>query len=332
MPRAMIRRPPMSIVRTLAIFALAFMVVCSVPRCASGQTLPEPANLSATANSSPLAPLPATATAPLSVAPNLTAVSHPPAPTMLQVLTSAQRGFCARVRVSPVGQMVANMRKPLSVATGGLVAAEKVPHADEQAQPGPEGTAAQLKAVNLQAPKRRAAVRDLQGMDVRYHPEAEAILVSALRVDPSECVRFEAAVTIATLPVCTEPIAKALRTCIDSSSSDGNPAELSMRVRNQAAVALTSCECCLPEASNDVQPRPEYPVTRLDSERLPQRLGVGGPQAVQTVSFEDAVWRQPVNEMSATPAEPIAAKVISPVADERPKNLLEVFKSARGNP
>jgi hypothetical protein len=273
---------------------------------------------------------------------------------MLQVLTSAQRGFCARVRVSPVGQMLASMRKPLSVATGGLVAAEKSPHPDEQAQPGPEGTAAQLKAANLQAPKRRAAVSQLQGLDVRYHPEAEAILIAALRVDPSECVRYEAAVTLTTLPVCTEPIRKALQTCVESSTRDGNPAELSGRVRTQASIALSKCECCLTEPTSESAPRPEYPTSDLgpagreQPNVAPESFAIRRDASVPamtasssraTAAFNTASWRTPSGGendgmVESTPAVTASTKQMSspgktPASRPRPSNLLDVFKAAR---
>ncbi|HBJ33386.1 MAG TPA: hypothetical protein DDZ51_01215 [Planctomycetaceae bacterium] len=232
--------------------------------------------------------------------------------------------------------MAANMRKPLSAVTGGLVAAEKVPHADEQAQPGPEGTAAQLKAVNLQAPKRRTAVAELRAVDVRYHPEAEGVLIAALRADPSECVRYEAALTIETLPACTEKIARALRTSIDSSSADGNPAELSLRVRKQAATTLAKCECCLPQTNDAPQVRPEYPTTQNPkSNALPQ---INGPAIAQVASQErfgptvqTAGWWSPVE------GKPIESDNAGMVTDwiqdtsDRPKNLLDVFKSARSS-
>jgi hypothetical protein len=261
---------------------------------------------------------------------------------MLQILTSARRGFCARVRVSPIGQLAGNLRKPISVATGGLVAAEKVPHADEQAQPGPEGTAAQLKAVNLQAPKRRAAVRELRAVDVRYHPEAEGILIAALRADPSECVRYEAALTIETLPACTEKIAKALRTSIDSSSADGNPAELSLSVRKQAAIALAKCECCLPQSNVTPKIRPEYPMSQnpIGNDSKLNALPPVKNQAISQVSSQGSVgstvqtagWLLPVEGKPIESDRLGMATESIPDQSDRPKNLLEVFKSARSNP
>ncbi len=300
------------------------------PSNVAAQPLPMAADATAVLGA-PAALLPSAPSMASSVpqAANFAPISHAPAPTMLQVLTSASRGFCARVRVSPIGQMAANMRKPLSVATGGLIAPEKAPHPDEQAQPGPEGTAAQLKAVNLQAPKRRAAVRELSAVDVRYHPEAEAILVAALRADPSECVRYEAALTIATLPACTEKIAKALRTSIDSSSTDGNPAELSTRVRNQAASALAKCECCLPSSDTAPQARPEYPVTETPAGTAAQTTTAS--QGTIPPVIQSAGWRRPVDTVIEKPIRMAGTGNLTPDQTNRPKNLLEVFKAARAD-
>ncbi|MEM9588431.1 MAG: hypothetical protein AAGA03_14200, partial [Planctomycetota bacterium] len=187
------------------------------------------------------------------------AVAPQAAPSMLQVLSSASKSFCTRLKTSPLGRLAAGMRKPLSLVTGGIVADEKPPNAEEKAQPGPEGTAAQIKAVKLQAPKRQAAIKELKGADVRYHPEVEANLITALRADPSECVRLEAATVIGTLPICTEALSKALEICATGSEADGNPAELSVRVQLRAEASLARCLCCLPQNSSTPTPRPEYP-------------------------------------------------------------------------
>jgi hypothetical protein len=314
----------------LAIGFLGLAILLASANNVAAQSLPMAADATAVLGA-PAAILPSAApmASSLPQAANFAPVSHAPAPSMLQVLTSASRGFCARVRVSPIGQMAANMRKPLSVATGGLIAPEKAPHPDEQAQPGPEGTAAQLKAVNLQAPKRRAAVRELRAVDVRYHPEAEAILVAALRADPSECVRYEAALTIATLPACTEKIAKALRTSIDSSSADGNPAELSIRVRNQAANALAKCECCLPLSDTVPQTRPEYPVTETPTGTAAQTTTAS--QGKNLPAIQSAGWRRPVDTAIEKPMRMAETGNLTPVQTNRPKNLLEVFKTARAD-
>jgi hypothetical protein len=178
-------------------------------------------------------------------------------------LSTTRQGICLKLKQSPIGGLIAEMRKPLSTVTGGLIAPTAKPVPAEIAAAGPQGTAAQIQAIKLDAPKRVDAVKQLAFIDVRYHPEAAQTLVAALRADPSECVRLEAARTIATLKTCTKPIAEALRICVESVETDGNPAELSPAVRRQAAQSLSCCLNCLsdsqPTQSLDI--RPEYPVT-----------------------------------------------------------------------
>jgi hypothetical protein len=130
--------------------------------------------------------------------------------------------------------------------------------------PGPAGTAAQIQALKMDGPKRAAAIAQLKGLDIRYHPEVTQTLIAALRADPSECVRLEAARTIASLRTCTKPLTEALRICVEGTEKDGNPAELSMAVQRQAAEALNCCLGCLAEGGTQPaadEQRPEYPVS-----------------------------------------------------------------------
>ncbi len=271
-----------------------------------------------------------------------TAAGHP---TVLQILGNARRGFCAHLRQSPIGKLTAELRKPLSIATGGMVPAEKAPHPDEKSQPGPEGTAAQLKTVQLQAPKRQQAIADLKYVDVRYHPEVEATLIAALRADPSECVRLEAAMTLATLPVCTPAISKALKVCMESKDSDGNPAELSDRVRMYASRAFSHCSQCAPIDLHDTLERPEYPhqaaidssyllqasaslpiTAALAGEATPTSLSAVAPDDIELSALTDSPL--PMESVTATVRTAPAATVSSQRARPRPKNLLEVLQAA----
>ncbi len=223
------------------------------PALAAEETLSPPAG-----NPAPL-PLPtADAAAAAGRLPNPAAPSAA-APSLLQTMAAAKRGLCARWRSSPLGHLLANLRKPLSAVTGGLVPADKKPHPDQQGHPGPQGTAAQVKAAKLEAPARQAAIQSLAGVDVRYHPEAEAALIAALRTDPTECVRLQAAETIAHLPICSPGLRKALEICFEGKASDGNPAELSPRVRWQASLASNHCQSCQPSVLPAPEERPEYP-------------------------------------------------------------------------
>ncbi|QEG40648.1 hypothetical protein [Roseimaritima ulvae] len=266
---------------------------------------------------------------------------------MLQILGDARRGFCARVRQSPIGKLTAGMRKPLSMATGGMVPAEKKPHPDEKAQPGPEGTAAQVKTVKLQAPKRQQAIAELKHIDVRYHPEVEATLIAALRADPSECVRLEAAITIATLPVCSPAIRKALTVCVESKDTDGNPAELSDRVKMRAAMAIAHCANCAPQEMNETLERPEYPghalleqsslmqasatlpiTAALAGESTPTSLSAVAPADIELSSLSSVSL--PPNDSPAPRANSAAQRRLPAEMPPRPrpKNLLEILQAA----
>ena len=179
-------------------------------------------------------------------------------------LSTTKTHLCLKFKQSPLGGLLAEMRKPLSTITGGIVPPTATPSAAEVAAAGPQGTAAQIQAIKVDAPKRVAAVQQLQGIDVRYHPEAAQTLIAALRADPSDCVRLEAARTMATLRVCTKPIAEALRVSVEGTETDGNPAELSPAVKRQAAFALSCCLNCLSDSQTPAVPetRPEYPVSQ----------------------------------------------------------------------
>lgn len=235
---------------------------------------------------------------------------------MLKTLSSARQGIHTKLKRSPLCQLLSGLRKPLSDITGGMVPAEKTPHPEEQAQAGPSGTAAQIKAAALEAPKRQTAIRELQGVDVRYHPEAEKALVAALRTDPSECVRYDAARTLTTLPVCTKAIADALQVCVEGSHRDGNPGELSPRVRIQAEAALAHCQQCLPPGDVSDQERPEYPAIPASPNNPPT-----GQAAVIPASSIGPL------ESDTGPTLP-PSKSLPPVQN-RPRNLAEVIRTAR---
>lgn len=179
-------------------------------------------------------------------------------------LSTTKTNICQKFKNSPLGGLVAEMRKPLSAITGGMVQPTAAPTQADVAAAGPQGTAAQIQAIKVDAPKRVGAIQQLKGIDVRYHPEAAQTLIAALRADPSDCVRLEAARTIATLRTCTKPIAEALRVCVEGAETDGNPAELSPAVQRQAAMALSCCLNCLSDSQSPTVPetRPEYPVSQ----------------------------------------------------------------------
>lgn len=159
--------------------------------------------------------------------------------------------------------MVKGLLKPLSALTGGVVPAEPVPNPVQLAAPGPQGSAAKIKKDQLEAPHRLDAIKQLGTVDCHWYPEAADQLTLALRSDRSECVRFEAAKILSRCNCCSPKMVHALKICVAGTNFDGNPGERSIRIRNQAAVALTHCLACVDNGGEDSTTplRPEYPIS-----------------------------------------------------------------------
>ena len=104
-----------------------------------------------------------------------------------------------------------------------------------------EGAAARIKKDEEEAKARREAVRFLGTVDCNYWPEATEALALALRKDPNECVRFEAALSLRNGCCCNEKTVKALSHSVAGDDKDGAPMERSDRVRAAAADALARC-------------------------------------------------------------------------------------------
>ncbi len=153
---------------------------------------------------------------------------------------------------TPLGQLRAKLREPLTKLTGGLIPpfAPKTPSVAELKDPGPVGAAAKAKLDRAGAEERIKAVKYLATLDCHYWPEAEEALIGALRADRNECVRYEAAVALLNGCCCTCKVTVALSIAVSCSDADGNPSERSARVRAVAAHALDRClssACCAPE-------------------------------------------------------------------------------------
>lgn len=147
---------------------------------------------------------------------------------------------------TPLGAMANKITAPASALTGGIIPGfcPLVPSAEDLKKDGVEGPAAQAKKDAAEAAARRAAVRYLGTLDCRYYPEAELALIAALRTDPSECVRLEAAIGLYRGCCCTEKVVRALGITVSGGDSDGNPAERSERVRAAACASLEKCLMC----------------------------------------------------------------------------------------
>ena len=101
-----------------------------------------------------------------------------------------------------------------------------------------EIAAAKIKVDEAAAPGRRAAIKYLASVKCHYFPEAEAALVAALRADRNECVRLDAAQALAECCCCTPRTMEALLLAVSGGERDGNPAEVSERVKSVANLAL----------------------------------------------------------------------------------------------
>ena len=169
--------------------------------------------------------------------------------------------FCA----SPFGNLVTNTMQPISALTGGILGncCPPGPNPADLAKPptSARGAAARIQQDEAEAKARRAAVRYLGTVDCNYWPEAEAGLITALRTDRNECVRYEAALSLGRGCCCTKAVIAALSLTVSSSTSDGNPAENSERVRAAAQFALDHClaRLCIAfePAVEEIAPKPE---------------------------------------------------------------------------
>ena len=161
-------------------------------------------------------------------------------------LAATKAKFCA----SPAGGMLNNALAPYSTLSGGLIpqCCPTVPTdaaiAALAAQAGPNGAqtvAAQVKQDEAEAKARRAAVRYLATVDCHYWPAAEVAIISALRDDRNECVRYEAALALLNGCCCNARTIEALNIVVSGSEKDGKPSETSERVRCAALAALQGC-------------------------------------------------------------------------------------------
>ena len=156
----------------------------------------------------------------------------------------------AKLCASPYGSLANNALGPYSTLSGGLIplCCPTVPSdaaiAALAAQGGPNGAeavAAKVKKDEADAKARRAAIRYLATVDCHYWPEAEVAIISGLRDDRNECVRYEAALALLNGCCCNARTIEALNIVVAGSEKDGKPAETSERVRCVALAALQGC-------------------------------------------------------------------------------------------
>ena len=185
-------------------------------------------------------------------------------PGCLEKICVRWEAFRRRLCVTPVGALINGMTKPLTALTGGIIPpfCPILPSAQDLAKPGVAGAAAEGKKDAVEAKARQMDVRYLGTLDCRYYPNASKGLSDALRMDPSECVRFEAAQALSRGCCCNKLTLAALEASVSGMDLDGNPAERSVRVRCTAAIALEKCLACyIPPAP---EPEPVDPKKGLE--------------------------------------------------------------------
>jgi hypothetical protein len=234
-----------------------------------------------------------------------------------------------RCCASPLGKLLANMTRPMQAMTGGVLPSccPPGPSPADLASPGPVGAAAKIKAEEAQAKARRAAVKFLATVDCHYYPEAEAGLIGALRCDRNECVRWEAAHSLATGCCCNKRTIEALAITVSGSEKDGNPGETSFRVRAEAFAALQFCLA----NHHDAPVRPENPLPpeQPAALRLPEMSA--GEQTVLTAYYQnvsDKPWGDVLRDaqQAADRAQSANSHGLPPTGE---RNLISLWSNAQ---
>jgi hypothetical protein len=237
-----------------------------------------------------------------------------------------------------IGEFAKSAAKPLTAATGGLLFSKcGVPTAEDLAKMAAAGTldsevgaAAKIKKSEAEAAARREAVRYLGTVDCNYWPEAKDALKAALRSDPNECVRYEAALALSRGCCCNKDIIDALRHSANGTKGDGAPAESSPRVRDAASMALSICAGAfseeVAEPEKKLKEAPVPPITR-DQKRSKGLLGVffaaATPPSTQTAPLQTA----PLQTAPPPVMAPVAPVVTTPVVTT-PVAALPVMRTA----
>lgn len=176
---------------------------------------------------------------------------------LVQMAAGAIKACKAKICACPLGQLIQNAAKPMNTMLGGLLCPPCCPPVNpedlKKPSTSPLGACAKITAEELEMPKRRKAIQCLARADCHWWPEAEAGILTGLRVDQNECVRLEAALALLNGCCCTKKTIEALTIVVTGSRKDGNPSENSERVKAAALGALQRCLACYKE---DEEPPP----------------------------------------------------------------------------
>ncbi|MBA4191463.1 MAG: hypothetical protein C0467_26080 [Planctomycetaceae bacterium] len=224
--------------------------------------------------------------------PSVAPVAAPAAPRnifSMFSMTPGQKAACKqKFCSSAIGKMFNAVVSPIGMITGGLVGSGcSGPSAADLAKPATsaEGAASRIKQDEANAAARRAAVRYLGTVSCKYYPEAEPALIAALRGDPSECVRIEAAKAFANGCCCSKKTIAALTTAVNGGTKDGFPSEQSECVR---ALAYAALQVCVATYQEPVKPPEKAPPVQPDKEK---------ENATGPAPYYDAVAVEPGTEL-----------------------------------
>jgi hypothetical protein len=200
----------------------------------------------------------------------------------------------AKLCNSQIGQMMNSALGPVSAISGGMIPqfCPTTPSAADIAALEKSGaspavvTAAKIKADEADAKARVAAVEYLGTVDCNYWPEAQKALLTALRKDRNECVRYAAARVLSNGCCCGKETIRSLTITVmgqgaigpKGKTEDGEPAESSERVRCAAMVALQTCV-------QNAPPEPEAPVPTGEGPFKPPVTRPEGPSTGPSTSI-----------------------------------------------
>lgn len=247
-------------------------------------------------------------------------------------LTPEQKAACKKHWCeSGIGQMFGMMMKPMTFATGGMIKGccpgPNDARPEDLAKPSDsaDGAAARVKEDEAQAKERRANVRYLGTVDCSRYPEVEKALINALRTDRNECVRLEAATVLGGGCCCTRKTIEALRLTVLASDKDGNPKEISHRVRSAAEASLYSCE-----GSADLTPEPpeKVPSSEKKDEPVEEQVRIRPRLRPIPVSLPAALPDiQPAQMVTQRPAPPVPTAAAVPMrVPTGQRGLVDLFR------
>ena len=259
-------------------------------------------------------------------------------------ITQANCEACkAKLCASQFGQMLNGLATgPVAGFTGGFIpplcppapSADALAALEQRGGPlGAEAVAAKIKQSEADAKARVAAVEYLGTADCARWPEAKKALISALREDPNECVRFAAARVLNSGCCCSKEMIERLEICVAGTDTDHAPAETSSRVKATAFAALQNCLARVPVSIPAEVPPPPVPIPRErggQPEALPVQPLQREPSTMHSqedahmVTAHLAPARQP-----ATFEERMQQKTFAQTVEDARKTLFEVSRNAQ---